>query len=347
MAKIRSKDMIAQYEQIMSDLKNKIYRPIYVLMGDEPYYIDAISNYIADKVLNEADKAFNQTIMYGADVDARTIFLASARPPMMTNYQIVIVREAQNVKLDGLEKYFEKPLATTILVLCLKGKTVDKRTSMYKILQKNGTVFDSAKLYDNELSGWIITYLKKKKVEIDTGAAGILAEYIGADLTRIANELDKLFILLPEGSTKITSEHIEKNTGISKEYNSFELANALLSKNRLKTYRIINYFDKNPKAGPMAMTIPSLFAKFVQLLKYHILIQNRALTPNQIASQLGVNPFFLREYDEGVRRYSIQNVFKSIELLREYDMKGKGWNTSGNVSEGELMREFAAKILSL
>ena len=347
MAKIRSKDMIARYEQIMSDLKNKIYRPIYVLMGEEAYYIDSISSYIADKLLNEADKSFNQTIMYGADTDARAVFLAAARPPMMSNYQVVIVREAQNIKLEGLEKYFEKPLATTILVLCLKGKTVDKRTSMYKTLQKNGMVFESAKLYDNELSGWIIAYLKKKKVEIDVEAAGILAEYIGTDLTRIANELDKLFILLPEGNNKITAEHIEKNIGISKEYNSFELANALFSKNGLKTYRIINYFDKNPKAGPMAMTIPSLFAKYVQLLKYHVLSRDRTLSPNQIAAQLGVNPFFLREYDEGARRYPLPSVFKTIELLREYDMKGKGWNSSGNVSEGELMREFAAKVLAL
>jgi DNA polymerase-3 subunit delta len=348
MAKIKSKDVITKYDQILNDLKKKIYRPIYLLMGEEPFYIDKVSEYIADNVLDESEKAFNKLVLYGKDTDARTIIFASSRPPMMANYQIVIVKEAQNLKsteIEKMEPYFLSPLSSTILVLCLKGKTLDKRTKMYKEIEKHGTILETVKLYDNEIVGWITNYLKTKGVSINPSASSVLADHIGNDLNRIVNELDKLSILLPENNKTITTEHIEKNIGISKEYNVFELGTAVLAGNVYKANRIVNYYSKNPSDSPMILIMSSLFSQFLRMLKYHVIKRNnRGIQSRDIAVQLGINPFFLSDYDSAAVKYPILKVVQIIELLREYDLKSKGWNSSGT-SDAELLKELIFKIM--
>lgn len=348
MAKIRARDAAAKYEQILSDLKKKIYRPVYLLMGDEPYYIDAVSNYIAENVLNESEKSFNQVVMYGKDADARTIVFAAARPPMMSNYQVVIVREAQNIKkLDDLEAYLKSPLATTILVIAYKGKSVDKRSKVYKEIVKCGEVLETVKLYENEIPAWVTNYLKTKGCTIEPAAATILADFIGNDLSRIANELDKLFTLLPVGSTKITAEHIEQNIGISKEYNTFELNKAIVKKDAYKAFRIIDYFSKNPGNNPLVVTISALFMQFSKILKLQMLKRkhNGRPVPTPEMSAIGIEPYFIKEYEDAALKYPAAKVVKVIELLREYDMRSKGWNNAGT-PDSELLRELVFKIMN-
>jgi DNA polymerase-3 subunit delta len=286
--------------------------------------------------------------LYGMDTDARTIVYAASRPPMMTSHQIVIVREAQNLTSNDweqMESYFMAPLPTTILVLCFKDKSIDKRTKAYKAIEKKGVVLETVQLYDNELVEWITTYLRKKGASINPAAAAILADHIGSDLNRIVNELDKLFILLPENSNTITAEHIEKNTGISKEYNVFALGSAVLSKNVLNAYRIVNYYSKNPGANPMILVITSLFTQFVRLLKYHVIKRSsNGMQSRDIAAKLGIVPFFLKDYESAAMKYPVMKVIQIIELLREYEMKSKGWNNPG-VPEAELLRELIFKIM--
>jgi DNA polymerase-3 subunit delta len=348
MAKIRSRDVAAKYEQILNDLAKKIYCPVYLLMGEESFYIDKISEYISGNVLSESEKGFNMLVLYGMDTDARSIIYAASRPPMMASHQIVIVKEAQNLSSNDweqMESYLTAPLQSTILVLCFKDKSIDKRTKAYKAIEKKGVVLETVQLYDNELVEWITNYLRKKGASINPAAAAILADHIGSDLNRIVNELDKLFILLPENSRTITAEHIEKNTGISKEYNVYALGNAVLSGNVFNAYRIINYYSKNPGANPMVSIVPSLFMQFVRVLKYHIIKRNSAgMQSKDIAAKLGIIPFFLKDYESAAMKYSIMKVIQIIELLREYEMKSKGWNKP-DVPEAELLRELIFKIM--
>ena len=344
MAKIRFKDTTEKYERIVSDLKKKVYKPVYLLMGEEPYYIDQIADYIADNVLSESEKSFNRLILYGKDTDAKSVVFAAARPPMSASCQVVVVKEAQHLKLDEMSMYLKSPLPTTILVLCLKGKTVDKRLKIYKELEEKGVVFETVKPYDNELASWITNYLKGKGAGIEPAAAAILADHIGADLSRIVNELDKLFTLLPENNKTITGEHIEKNIGISKEYNVFELCDAIMSKNVLKANRIVDYFGKNPNANPMILTISSMFSHFARLLKYHVVkVRHKTMAPAQKAAIIGINPFFMRDYESAATRYSFSTVIRIIGLLREYDLKSKGMNNAA--PDSELLRELVFKII--
>lgn len=349
MAKVRSKDVVNKYNEILSELKKKIYKPVYLLMGEESYYIDEISNYIAVNVLQESEKAFNQIVLYGKDKDASaaTILFAAGRPPMMSDYQVVIVKEAQGIKkIEQLLAYLKSPLKSTILVICHKEKNLDKRTQFYKEIEKKGTILETVKLYDNEIPGWIIDHVKGMGVAIEPSAANILAENIGSDLSRIAGELKKLFTLLPEGSKMITSDDIEKNIGISKEYNTFELNKAIFQKNSLKAFKIVDYFSKNPNSSPMTLTISALFMQFSKLLKFHVArYKYRGMDPRQLATTTGIEPYFVRDYEDAAARYPAVKVVKIIELLREYDMKSKGWNNAGT-SDGELMRELVFKIIN-
>ena len=345
MAKLKAKNVAIKFESIISDLKNRKYKPVYLLMGEEPYYIDKLSNYFADNILDESEKAFNQLILYGGDTTPADIVFAACRPPMMSPYQVVIVKEAQNVKIDRLDMYLKSPPATTILVLCVKGKSLAKNTSSYKQIDKIGCVFETVKLYENEVPSWIINYLKAKSIEIEPNAADILTDYIGSDLNRIAGELDKLLTLLPVGSKKINAGHIEQNIGISKEYNTFELNNALMSKNGAKAYRIIDYFGKNPSAGPMNLTISSIFFQFCKLLKYKIIKAKGNVSYDALASEIGVNPYFLKDYDSAAQKYSSAKIAEIIGYLKEYDLRSKGWEDSGT-DDGELLREMIFKILN-
>ena len=255
------------YEEIARELKNRIYKPVYYLMGEESYYIDRISEYIAQTVLNENEKEFNQTIVYGADTDIATVINAAKRYPMMSKYQVVIVKEAQNIKnIEELVYYLQKPLDSTILVLCHKHGTLDRRKKLAAEIEKVGVLFESKKIKDAQLPGFISSYVKRRSVEIEPKASEMMAEFVGADLSRMAGELEKLIITLPRGQKRITPEQIERNIGISKDYNNFELRNALVAKDVFKANQIIKYFEENPKTNPLQMTLSVLFNFFSNLM---------------------------------------------------------------------------------
>jgi DNA polymerase-3 subunit delta len=330
------------FDQIQNDLKNKIYHPIYLLMGDEAFYIDLINDYISKHLLTEAEKTFNQVVFYGKDAEVRAIIDAARRFPMMANYQVVIIKEAQELKkIEDLVFYAEKPLKSTILVINYKYSTLDKRTKFYKTLSANAEILESKKLYDNQVPDWIINFLKKDGISIEAEAAALLTEFLGNDLSKIAHELDKLSLVLPEGTKQINKLHIEKNIGISKDYNNFELTKALGQKNVLKANRIADYFGKNPKAAPFVVTIQVLFSFFSKVLTYHFLADK---SKSSVASNLGVNPYFVAEYEQAAKKYNPSKTVAIISYLREYDMKSKGvGNTS--VPDGELLRELLFKIL--
>ena len=330
------------FEQIMTELKKENYRPVYFLMGEEPYFMDAVVDYIAENALAEDEKAFNQVIMYGKDSSVNTVLDAARRFPMMAKRQVVIVKEAQNLKdIDNLQYYIEKPLQSTVLVIIYKYKSLDKRLKLYKTLDKSkdAAVLESNKLYDNKVPAWINGYLTERGYTVVPAAAELLTEYLGAELSKIVNELNKLMITLPVNEKKITLEHIEANIGISKDYNVFELQKAVGERNVLKANRIIDYFSRNPNSTPMVMVVSSLYSYFVKILTYHYLSDK-----SQAAAALKVNPFFVREYEAAARKYPAQKIIQIISILREYDLKSKGvGNTSA--SHGELTREMVFKII--
>ncbi len=329
------------FEEIISNLQKKIYHPIYFLMGDETYFIDKISDYISNHVLTDAEKGFNQTILYGKDTEPQTIIANARRFPMMSNHQVIIVREAQNIKkIEELETYAKNPLNSTILVINYKYKTLDKRKTFTKLIAQKGVLFESKKIYDNQLPAWISNYLKNQQYTITPQATAMLSEYLGADLSKVSNELDKLIISLPAG-TQITPDHIEKNIGISKEFNVFELQNALGERDLLRANRIINFFGSNPSTNPVPVVISSLFSYFSKLLNYHFLEDK---SQNNVASVLQVNPYFVKNYVSAAKNYNIKKLVEIVSILREYDMKSKGW---GNVSatSADLQREMIYRIL--
>jgi DNA polymerase-3 subunit delta len=330
-----------KYEEIIDQLKKKIYKPIYFLSGEEPFYIDKITDYIAENVLTESEKAFNQSIFYGKDLKPEDVDNAARRYPMMANHQVIIVKEAQNLKnIENLVYYAEKPLKSTILVLCYKYKTLDKRKKIHKAVETNGVLFESKKLYENQVPDWITSYLKADNYKIDPVAALLLVEFLGTDLAKISNELDKLKILLPS-STTINTKHIEDNIGISKEYSNFELQNAIRQKDILKANRIILHFGQNQKDNPIVMTINSLFYFFSKVLVYHYLPSKE---PRAAASAMGINPYFLKDYESAAKNYGKAKVVQIISMLREYDMKSKGWQNA-STDPGELLKELVFKIL--
>lgn len=331
------------YEEIVRNLKNRTYAPVYFLMGEEDYYIDRISDYILDTVLTEAEKEFNQTVLFGMDTDINTVINAARRYPMMSEHQVVVVKEAQNLKnLENLTYYLQKPMPSTILVLCYKHGVLDRRKKIAAEIEKNGVLFESKKLKDSQLPGFISTYLKRKKVEIEPKASEMMAEFVGTDLSRMTGELDKLIITLPEGQKRITPEQIEKNIGISKDFNNFELRNALIEKDVLKANMIVKYFDENPKNNPLQMTLAVLFNFFSNLMLAYYAPQK---TDQGIAAQLGLRSAWqAKDYMNAMQRYTGVKVMQIINAIRNCDAKSKGvGNTSA--TNGELLRELVYFIL--
>ena len=331
------------YEEIARDLKNRIYKPVYYLMGEESYYIDRISEYIAQTVLNENEKEFNQTILYGADTDIATIINAAKRYPMMSKYQVVIVKEAQGVKnIDELSYYLQKPLESTILVLCHKHGVLDRRKKLAAEIEKVGVLFESKKIKDTQLAGFITSYLKRKFIEIEPKASEMMAEFVGTDLSRMAGELEKLIITLPKGQKRITPEQIEQNIGISKDYNNYELRNALIIKDVFKANQIIKYFEENPKTNPLQMTLSVLFNFFSNLMLAYYAPEK---SEQGIAAQLGLkSPWQSKDYLAAMRKYSGVKVMQIIGEIRYCDAKSKGVGNS-SLGDGELLRELVYKIL--
>jgi DNA polymerase-3 subunit delta len=330
------------FDIILDNLKKKIYYPIYLLQGEEPYYIDKISEYIEKNTLTEAEKGFNQTIFYGKDTETQTVVESALRFPMMADKQVIIVKEAQSLrKIETLFNYAEKPMASTILVLNYKYKNVDSRSKLVKAIKKNGVVFTSKRVYEYKVPAWIENYLKDREYSITPQAAQILTAYLGADLGKVANELNKLIIAVKD-KKKITPDDIEKNIGLSKDYNVLELQNALGDKNVLKANQIINYFGANEKLNPIQKTIANLYFYFSKLFMYHFLIDKSV---QNVQAELRLHPYFAKQYIAAAKRYSKTKLYEIMGILREYDMKSKGMGVSTLVSSAELQKEMIYKIL--
>lgn len=332
------------YQDILKNLKKGEYQAIYFLHGTEPYFIDVIADYIEDHVLSESEKAFNQTVFYGKDVNHLAIVDTARRFPMMAPRQVVILKEAQDMKtLKELKTYLEKPSETTILVICHKHKKLNLNSAFGKLLKKQALVFESKKLYDNQVPDWIQQYLRGKKLKISHEASVLIGEYLGTDLSKVANELDKLAINL-EAGTEVTRQHIEENIGISKDYNVFELQKALGQKDVLKANRIVNYFASNPKKSPLPMVTGSLYNYFS---KIYMLKSLRNAPDQEIMKALNLrSAFFLKEYRLAVRHYPLREVEKVLDLLKEFDLKSKGVGyISTGKPDGELLKELVWRIL--
>lgn len=312
-------------------------------MGEEPYYIDKLTDYIEDTILSEEEKGFNQMVLYGRDVTVEEIVSNAKRYPMMADRQVVIVKEAQELSrtIDKLESYAENPQPTTVLVVCYKYKTLDKRKKVTKVLEKAGVVFESKKLYENQVGDWLKRVLSGKGYQIEPKAAAMLVEFLGTDLSKIANELDKLAIILPKGST-ISPKIIEENIGFSKDYNNFELRKAIGEKNQLKAYQIADYFAQNPKDNPLVVTTGLIFGFFSQLLQYHGL---KDKSPGNAAKVLKVNPYFLKDYDVALRNYPMKKVSQIVAVLRDIDVKSKGVGANA-LPQQDLLKEMLVKIFN-
>ncbi len=329
------------FEQIITDIHNKKYAPVYFLMGEEPYFIDVISDTIEEEVLDETEKAFNQIVVYGRDVDIDTVATHAKSFSMMGGYMVVIVKEAQDLKnIEDFEKYLDVIPPTTILVFDYKYKKLDKRRALAKKIDKMGVLFESKKLYESNIPGWIQSYLSEKGYTITPKATQMLTDFLGTDLHKVRNELDKLIIALPKAK-KIDDMDVERNIGISKDYNVFELQNAIGRRDIMRANQIVNYFGDNGKDNPLLVTAISLYGYFTKILKVHY-----ATDPSQnaLAAALGVNPFFVRDYQMAARNFSIADCVKCISVLREFDLKSKGYN-SGETSEKDLYREMIFKLL--
>lgn len=328
--------------QIVNDIRKGIIKPIYFLFGEEAYFIDKISDYIGNKILTEEEKGFNQMVLYGKDVSIEDIVGNAKRYPMMAERQVVIIKEAQHLSrsIERLTSYVENPQETTVLVICYKYKKLDKRKALYKAIKKGGVVFESKKLYENQVTEWLRKTLLSSGYSISHKAAILLVEFLGTDLSRINNELSKLKLVLPEKS-EITPQDIEEHIGISKDYNNFELKKAIGERNVVKATKIITYFAQNPKDNPFVLTVTLLNSFFTQLLQYHGLTDH---SPKSVASALRINPYFVGEFQTAARNYPMKKVSQIISYLRELDLKGKGVGAT-NVNQADLLKELLVKIL--
>ncbi len=328
------------YESLMSDLKARHFLPVYYLMGDESYYIDKISNWIAENVLQPEERDFNQTVLFGSDVTSSQIVDAAKRYPMMSEYQVLIVKEAQLVKnVEPLEKYFKSPLSSTILVMCHKNGTIDGRKREFiKAIQQAGVLFESKKLRDRDLPAFIERYLKAREASIDPKSTQIIAESVGADLSRLTGELDKVLLSLPADKRMVTPQVVEDQIGVSKDFNGFELRDAIVNRNIFKANQIIKYFDENPKAGSIYSFLPLVFNYFQNLMISYYCPQKGS--QEALAQWLDMkSPWGARDYMTGMKNYSAMKVMQIISKIREIDAKSKGLDNP-NTSPGELMKEL-------
>lgn len=330
--------------KIIADIKGRKLQPVYLLHGEEPYYIDLVSDAIENGVLDDAQKGFDQTVLYGKDTDFATVINAAKRYPMMSDYQVIIVKEAQNLKWKDDElllSYLENPMKSTVLVLAYKHGKFDKRKKAYKAAEKAGVVLESAKLYDDKVAPWIAAFVKGRGWAIHPAASALMAEYLGNDLSKVVNELEKLMLNVPQGQ-EISAADIERNIGISKDFNVFELNTALAKRDTAKAFRIVAYFAANPRNNPIQVVLGAMAGYFTKILKYHYLTDK---SPQAVARELGVHPFFTREYDIAARSYNRRKTFDIISYLRECDLKSKGLNAV-NTEPGDLLKELVYKILN-
>ena len=330
-----------EFQKILNEIKSKTFKPIYFLMGDEAFFIDAISDYIQKNVLEEHERDFNQTVVYGKDTSVSDVVGMAKRFPMMAEHQVVIVKEAQDLSrnIEKLVDYAEAPQHSTILVLCYKYKTLDKRKKLAKVIGKTGLLFESKKLYENQVPSWIENTLTTKGFKIEPKASLMLVEFLGNDLNKINNELKKLEIILNKGSV-ISPQVIEQNIGISKDFNVFELNKALSYKDKLKAFKICNYFISNPKEKPVIVTIAMLFSFYSKVMQYHGLADK---SERNAASKLKLNPFFLKDYIAAARNYPMKKVSFIIGKIKEADAKSKGIGASP-LSQNDILKELLVQI---
>jgi DNA polymerase III subunit delta len=329
--------------QITKDIKAGLIKPIYFLMGEEPYYIDKLTEFIEQNILQEHERDFNQTILYGRDVTIEDVIGTAKRFPMMADRQVVVVREAQELSrtIDKLEAYADNPQPTTVLVFAYKYKTLDKRKKITKLLDKVGLVYESKKLYENQVGDWIKRVLSGQGYSIDNKAVAMLVEFLGTDLSKINNELEKLKIILPKGHT-FTPNDIEENIGFSKDFNNFELRKAIGEKNQVKAYQIIHYFAQNPKDNPLVVTTGLVFGFFSQLLQYHGLKDKSQINAAKV---LKVNPYFVKDYEVAFRNYPMKKVSTIVSALRTIDVKSKGVGAA-STSQHDLLKELLITIFN-
>ncbi|MEH0007856.1 MAG: DNA polymerase III subunit delta [Flavobacteriales bacterium] len=333
--------MNSSYSAIIEQLKAQRYAPIYLLMGEEPYFIDSISNHIADCVLTESQQGFNRTVLYGGETTVDAIVENAKRYPVRSDYQLVIVREAQQLSssIERLSAYAENPLASTLLVLDYKYKKLDARKKLYKLIEQNGVVFESKRLYEDKIPAWIASELRAKGYTIGEKASHLLGEFLGSDLSRIASELCKLALVVPKGQ-RITAEIVERNIGISKDYNNFELLKALGSRDLRKANQIVNYFGANPKNNPIAITLNLLYHFFTNLITYHT---ERDKSAQHISNKLGVSRFFVGDYRIASQNYHLKKAVQCISYIREADARSKG--VGAVASHLGILRELTFKLL--
>lgn len=330
------------FEQIVTEIKARKYRPVYLFMGDEPYYIDELTSMLTETVLPEEEHDFNQSILYGMETNVTAVITMARSYPMMSDHQLIVIKEAQNLsKIEELEVYVKNPLKSTILVLNYKGGSLDKRKKLYAEIDKNGAIFESKKIPEYKIPAFITSYILSKGLSIDQKSAQMLSDYLGNDLSKLTNEIAKLLIAIPPGQMRITADLIEENIGISKDFNNFELLNAIINKNIFKVNQIADYFEKNPKNNPMIMTMSVLFNFFSNLM---ICYWAKNKTEQGLATELGLrNPYQAKDYVIALKNY---NAFKCIEiigLLRIYDAKSKGVDNN-SAPDGELLKELLYKI---
>ena len=332
------------YESICKEIAERKFSPIYVLMGEEPFFIDQITDLLIENVLAEEERDFNQSIFYGADADAVSVINAARRFPMMSEYQLIVVKEAQLMRdIELLNAYAKHPLSSTVLVINYKYKTLDRRKSLAAAVEKNGILFESKKIPDYKMPGYITGLLQQRSLTIDAKAAQMLSDFLGNDLNRLSKELDKLAIVMAQmGSKRVTPELVERNIGISKEYNNFELIKALATKDVLKANRIAQYFEKNPKTNPLQMTLAVLFNYFSNLL---IAYYSKDRSEAGLMAALGLRSAFqLKDYQMGMRHYSAMKVFLSIGEIRKADAASKGVDNA-SASDADLLKELLYKIM--
>ena len=334
---------LQEINSIVSKINNKVYNPVYFLMGEETYYIDMINDLLEDNVLNEEEKSFNQTILYGKDTNIDEIICVCKRFPMRSKFQLVIIKEAQDLssKIDGLLNYMLNPMLSTILVINYKYKSLDKRKKIFKAIQKFGLILNSKKPYENQVSSWITNKLKEYNYTIDIKANQMLVEYLGSDLKMINNQINKLKLLNPENNN-IDPKLIEKHIGISKDFNIFELRNAIGLGNLSKALVIGNYFSKNIKAYPTQLVLGSLFNYFIQLFQFHSLSNKSDIN---VASTIGINKFFVKDFHKAAKIYPMKKISIIITLIKNVDLKSKGFGVSNN-SQENILNQLIVQIMN-
>ena len=351
---VKFKDTVSEYERLAREIRSRKFAPVYLLMGEESYFIDSLADLLAATVLDEAARAFNQITVYGRDTEAGQVVNLCRQMPMMGSYQVVILKEAQQLKgLDKLSLYTQKPSPTTILVICHKEKNADKRSAFYKGCAANGAVLESVRPRDYEIASWLQQFIRERGLTIDAKALSMLTDHLGTDITKISNELHKLTVSLPEGTTRITDADIEANIGISKDFNNFELCKAVATRDMARALMIADHFARNPKDNPLLVTVLALFGQFKELFIVNYLrwtARHKGMPFPSDAELMRIlkknNVYVLGEIKQNAANWDNRRVFNILGLLREYDAKSKGMN-AGGASDGELLRELLLKIFLL